>query len=626
MTDVWRSVLYPLGLLSSMAFGLRFVVQWWASEKQKRSVVIPFFWKLSITGNTLLFIHSIIQVHFPICLIQALQSVLAWRNLNLLKPKDEHLPFPYVIVLLVLAALFTIGCFFLQGHLLGSGLTEWLRSPHSLGSEHIPREIPLYVHFLGMLGVGALSLRFWIQWWQAEQSQKSELKKPFWWLGFFGALFSMVYFFLLVDWVNLIGPVLAIIPYMRNLFLIYSFDEKKEKLTPNKAPPEATLSPDIFIFAGEASGDLYGAKLIEQLRKEIPQAEFFGVGGPKMRLAGLELLYPMERFRVMGFSDVLKALPMLIRSMLHLKKVIMQRRPQLCLFIDQPDFGIRLAKKLRAAQFAGKIVQFVAPSVWAYKKKRADVCAKNFDLLLTLFSFEPAHFAHTPLKTVWAGHPLVEAIENGQNTPHKEAIVSIFPGSRPAEILRNLPNQLEAACLFCQDENNAQNHFEIAISVASSAFLPEIQAVINKMRRKTRYDGKVQLVPFDERYSLMQKSSFALAKSGTVTLELALHQVPTIVTYTLTRLNRFIAKNILKLDLPFYCIVNILKQKEVFVELIKAKTEAKDILEALLSLHIDEPRKMACKKECKELFSLLQGEKKPIHTACDAILTTINET
>ena len=184
MTDTWRSVLYPLGLLSSMAFGLRFLVQWWVSEKQKRSVVIPLFWKLSITGNMLLFIHSIIQVHFPICLIQALQSVLAWRNLNLLKPKEKHLPFPYVIVLLLVAALFTIGCFIIQGHL-DSGFTEWLRSPHSLGNEHAPREIPLYMHFLGMLGVGALSLRFWIQWWQAEQNQKSELKKTFWWLGLF---------------------------------------------------------------------------------------------------------------------------------------------------------------------------------------------------------------------------------------------------------------------------------------------------------------------------------------------------------------------------------------------------------------------------------------------------------
>lgn len=617
MMETWRSILYPLGLLSALAFGVRFAVQWWTSEKQKQSVVTPLFWKLSITGNLLLFTHSIIQLHFPICLIQALQSVLAWRNLNLLKPKEKHLPLLYVLAFLLAATLFTAGIFLLQGQLFEGGNTAWIRAPHSLGKAHLPYEVPLYIHIFGSFAVGALSLRFWIQWWHAECNQKSELKKPFWWLGLLGSLFSIVYFFLLVDWVNLIGPVFAIVPYMRNLFLIYSFDEKKEKQAPK-------TSQDIFIFAGEASGDLYGAKLIEQLKKELPQAQFFGVGGPKMREANLELLYPMERFRVMGFSDVIKALPTLIRSMLHLKKVIMQRKPQLCLFIDQPDFGIRLAKKLRAAQFSGKIIQFVAPSVWAYKKKRAETCAENFDLLLTLFSFEPAHFAHTKLKTIWAGHPLVEAIE--KNSKPQEPLLSIFPGSRPAEILRNLPYQLEAACLFCKETAPTQRPFEIAISCASLSFQPEIEAVIETMRKKTHYTGAIQLVPFEARYDLMQKSSFALAKSGTVTLELALHEVPTIVTYTLTSLNRFIAKNILKLDLPFYCIVNILKEKEVFIELIKAKTESKDILEALLKFHIDEKRKEECKKECKELFSLLQGKKKPINTACSAIISTLNET
>ena len=382
---------------------------------------------------------------------------------------------------------------------------------------------------------------------------------------------------------------------------------------PPKGQPES-----IFVFAGEASGDLYGAKLVEQLKKTYPRASFFGVGGKELQNADLEIIYPLEHFSVMGFSDVLKALPRLIKSLFYLRKLILARQPKLCLFIDQPDFSLRLAKLLRQKKFSGKIVQFVAPTVWAYKKKRAALFAEYFDLLLTLFSFEPAHFAHTPLKTVWTGHPLVEVIEQSvvENEKKEISLLSIFPGSRPGEIQRNLPIQLEAACLFCFNQKDTK--WEIAISQANLA-LNDYLNIIESVRQKSHFYGQINLVPFEKRYDLMRSSSFALAKSGTVTLELALCGCPTLVSYELSFLNRFIATHLLKGDRPFYCIVNILKKKEIFCEMIKEKITPTALLHKLLQIEADTEKKETIKKECKELFSLLQGVKKPTITACEAI-------
>jgi len=317
----------------------------------------------------------------------------------------------------------------------------------------------------------------------------------------------------------------------------------------------------------------------------------------------------------MGFSDVIKALPRLIVSILHLKKKILERQPLLCLFIDQPDFAMRLAKRLRKAHYEGKIVQFVAPTVWAYKGNRAQKMAEDFDLLLTLFSFEPPYFAHTKLKTVWTGHPLVESIPQEVHKPQQ--LLSIFPGSRPAEIERNLPIQLEAACLFCK----RMPDFDIAISCASHTFHnhPLIEAIC----KKTGYTKLIALVPFEERYTLMQRSQLALAKSGTVTLELALHCVPTVVTYQLSKLNRFIATYFLKLTLPFFCIVNIVKGKEVFPELIKDKVVAQDVANKLLAWYSDKTALEQCRQDCKEIFLLIEREKKPTQVATEAILAML---
>jgi lipid-A-disaccharide synthase len=330
----------------------------------------------------------------------------------------------------------------------------------------------------------------------------------------------------------------------------------------------------LCIVAGERSADLYGARIVKQL-KGIP---VWGVGGNSLLAAGQEQILTLDNFQVMGFSDVIKKLPTLVKSFSVIQNAILTRNPTVLCIIDQPSFGLRLAKSLRKKGYAGKIVQFVAPTVWAYNPKRADLMAKSFDLLLTLFPFEPAYFAHTKLKTIFVGHPILEIMaQSSTDTLNLQGpVLSLFPGSRPDEIRRNLPKQLEAARMLKQKIPDLQ----IAIAAAGNASFPK----------------DVLIVPFEQRYELMQKSTLAIAKCGTVTLELALQGVPTVVTYELSLLNRLVAKHILHVDkLPYYSIANILSKKELFPELIKPPVSGSAIYEkALLLLSEYEVKKEDC--------------------------------
>lgn len=369
--------------------------------------------------------------------------------------------------------------------------------------------------------------------------------------------------------------------------------------------------PEIFVFAGEMSGDLYAGNILRKLAMKLPDYQFWGVGGPSMRNQAFTSILPMESFQVMGITDVIMAFPRLLACFRKLKKEILAKNPEMVVFVDSPSFGMRLAKALRKAGYRGKIAQVVAPTVWAWRPDRADEMAKYFDLLLTIFDFEPAYFAHTSLKTVFVGHPIIEHIQES-SVKRDKPILAIFPGSRPAEVKRNLKKQLAAADAFCK------NHPEYEIAICSPC---------------------LDMVPFKERYSLMQRAHLALAKSGTVNLELALYGVPTVVTYELSWLNTFMAKHVMKLKLAYFSIVNILSQKELFFERIKPPVTTDNILQCLEAYHQDPRLCDQIRAEClllkerlmtdrlptdkitQELCELIQAEKeKKAHASIEDIL------
>ncbi len=315
-----------------------------------------------------------------------------------------------------------------------------------------------------------------------------------------------------------------------------------------------------FISVGELSGDLHASRLVRELRLKDSSAKISGIAGPMMRDEGVETFLPMEQLQVMGFVDVLLAFPRLYRIFQRVKRHILETKPDTVVCVDYPGFHLRLAEKLRKEGFKGKIVQYISPTVWAHGKKRISVLEKYFDQLLCILPFEVAHFHQSSLKVTYVGHPLVERISEYQydnlwkqkcGLDPDKPILALFPGSRPSEIKRHLPTMLEAG-----------KSWEGQVVVSGCGGIPR-----------------------EFTYELMRDCTAAIAKSGTVTLELALHHKPALVIYQTNAFNRWIAKHILKLEhLPYFCLVNILGKKEIYPEYIRHAFTPKDLQNKLAEM------------------------------------------
>lgn len=232
MHDGWRELLYPLGYIAGLAFGGRFLLQWIASEVQQRSVVTPVFWRLSLVGNLLLLIHAFIQLQFHICFIQTINAVISWRNLNLMQPPNTHLRLRSVVSILTASLIgLTLG-FILQGLGSHAGEIVWFRIPTPSGEQTMISVHTLW-HFIGFLGLTLFSCRFWVQWWVAERREISCLNPSFWWLSIIGGLLTLAYFIRIDDPVNVIGPAISLVPYIRNLMLLYK--ERKYQVAKGEA-------------------------------------------------------------------------------------------------------------------------------------------------------------------------------------------------------------------------------------------------------------------------------------------------------------------------------------------------------------------------------------------------------
>lgn len=221
MIDQWREWLYPLGFLSAVAFSSRMLLQWIASEIKGRSVVMPAFWKLSLCGNILLALHSLIQVQFHVCLIQVCNAIISWRNLNLMQPASQQISMRQAIGILITGGFTVLAIFWLNGYFFLANSEAWFRIPSTPWQTNAGLHLAFGWHLLGFLGLALFSSRFWIQWWCAEQRKTSYLSGSFWWSSLLGESLCLVYFLKIHDPVNSIGPAFGLIPYLRNLMLIY---------------------------------------------------------------------------------------------------------------------------------------------------------------------------------------------------------------------------------------------------------------------------------------------------------------------------------------------------------------------------------------------------------------------
>ncbi|MDJ0651458.1 MAG: lipid-A-disaccharide synthase [Simkaniaceae bacterium] len=377
------------------------------------------------------------------------------------------------------------------------------------------------------------------------------------------------------------------------------------------------MSYDLFIFAGEVSGDLHGQKLLKELYALNPKLKVKGVGGPKMRAVGMDCMIPMEEFQVMGFSDILASLPKLYKKFKSIKKEILANEPKGVITIDYPGFNLRMAKALAKKGSSAKRIHYICPTVWAWGKRRIPKMERYLDRVLTILPFEANLFSKDRLDVTYVGHPLISRIGTHCYDPHwnkkygienERSILSIFPGSREKEIHRNFPLQIKVAKKMQKDNPD----LFLAISCADDRFLPLL---------KKQKEEDLAVITSEHSYELMRASHLAIATSGTVTLELALHHIPTVVTYAINPLDVFIAQTIFRIDLSYFALPNIIFSGELFPELFGPDLKEEALYQKMQEFMISEYLRSTCIENCKKLKNFL-GKKDASKEAARVVLTS----
>ncbi len=348
------------------------------------------------------------------------------------------------------------------------------------------------------------------------------------------------------------------------LFLVVWDGENQQPLTEAKQ--------NIYIIAGEASGDNLGAALIDNLDAlYVDQYNFVGIAGPQMRDRGVFSLFPMEELSVMGIFAVLAKLRHFIKRIDQTAKHVAQIHPPIVITIDSPAFSKRLAKKIRAQNPDITLVHWVAPSVWAWKPKRAKKMAKLFDALLCLLPFEPAYFTKEGLDAYFTAHPITAssadkgdgaAFRRKYNIDEDAKLLCLLPGSRNSEVSRLLPIYKEAV----EQVQQQYPDLTVVIPVASAVREPLMEAL------KDWEVPHVLLEDMHDKYDAFAASDVALAASGTVSVELAMAKTPMVIGYTLGKITDTVAKLLIKIR--YASLVNIIQDRAVIPEFIAENCRA----------------------------------------------------
>lgn len=375
----------------------------------------------------------------------------------------------------------------------------------------------------------------------------------------------------------------------------------------------------IALVAGEASGDVLGAGLIQALRSHYPQARFTGLAGPRMIDAGCEPLPGYERLSVMGLVEVLQHLPGLLRLRRDLARHFLATRPDCFIGLDAPEFNLGLESKLRASGVP--TVHYVSPTVWAWRPGRVSTVAKACDQLLCLFPFEPALFEGTGVEAVYVGHPLADRIpmEPDQAGARRELglepdapVVALLPGSRLSEVQRLAAPLAGAAQLLTRRLPGVR--FVAPLAKAS------LREPLQQALARHAPGAGVELLE-GRSHTALTACDLALLASGTAALEALLFKRPMVVGYRLAPLTHFLLKGLGLLRLQRYALPNILAGRNLVPELMQTDCTATRLSDAALAW-LENPQRIAgYRRECEGLHRQLRCN--AIEAAARAVVSLI---
>ncbi|MDL1962239.1 MAG: lipid-A-disaccharide synthase [Deltaproteobacteria bacterium] len=362
----------------------------------------------------------------------------------------------------------------------------------------------------------------------------------------------------------------------------------------------------VFVIAGEASGDLHGSNLIHALKSRLPQAKFVGIGGPKMEEAGLELLFPSSDLAVVGVVEVIGHIRPILKAFGHTTAWLRKERPDLLILIDYPEFNLQVAS--RAKKLGIPIFYYISPQVWAWRQGRVKKLRRLVDRMAVILPFEEAFFRSHGMEVSFVGHPLLDVVKAGVSKTEfcreaglnpEKPIVGLVPGSRKDEISRLFPVMAGAAERIFQDRQDVQFVVPLAPSLD-----PGILESFNHQITKSPNHPIIRVVK-GQTYDAIGASDLILAASGTVTLEAAILGTPMVVTYKVSPVTCFLGRCLIKV--PFASLVNLVAGRRVVTEIIQRDVTPERLSQEALSLLRDDAGRENMIKDLKEVKNALGG-------------------
>ena len=355
-----------------------------------------------------------------------------------------------------------------------------------------------------------------------------------------------------------------------------------------------------MLVAGEASGDLHGANLVKALRHLSPDLEILGIGGAKMKEAGVKVLFDINQMAIVGFAEVLSQFKRLRGVFLKTCQIISAQKLDALVLIDYPGFNLRLAAHLRKRKMELPIIYYISPQVWAWGGGRVKRIAKLVDRMLVVFPFEREIYRAKGLPVEFVGHPLLDII--GEEETKREEIaadldislskplVGLLPGSRRQEVMRLLPLMLKAAKLMKKEKD-----LQFILPRASTISSKEIHSLLTP-------DSEVRVVT-ERTYRVMASADLLLVASGTATLEAACLGTPMLIVYKVSFLSWLVTKPLIKI--PHLGLVNVVAGRKVVPEFLQFQAQPGRIAAAALSLLEDKNRRELMKEDLKAIRAKL---------------------
>ncbi len=355
----------------------------------------------------------------------------------------------------------------------------------------------------------------------------------------------------------------------------------------------------IMIIAGEASGDLHGAKLVNAMQARDKSLFFCGIGGQFLKSSGVRVMVDSATLSVVGITEVFLKIPALFRGITTAKRLLKSLKPDLLIIIDFPDFNLHVAAV--AKKIGIPVLYYISPQIWAWRPNRIKKIGRVVDHVAVILPFEKEHFKQHNIPVTFVGHPLLdtERLPIDTNKIHgisEDQVIGLLPGSRTREVLYNLPAMLGTADIISKRLTNTR----FIISVAPSIKKGEIEQILQKTKTEIRFE-----LADDGVEKVFKKSNLVIAASGTVTLEAAIFGTPMIIMYKISSLSYWLARALIKVR--YVGLVNLIAEKEIVPELLQSEASPENIAEAALKMLSDTQALEKLRDELVRVKNILGG-------------------